>query len=253
MAAALRNEYAEIETATRVREFFFETLVSLDDVQYQESAMFHVDPQFFDIFTVEPVSGDMETALTDPYTVVITQSMARKYFGESPALGRILRFDNSRDYEITGVIADFPANSHFHPEFLVSFTSNGNHDSQFWVNNNIQTYLLLNENASAAALEPKLQDLVTKYVAPQIEEGIGASYEDFLAGGGRYVYGLFPVKDIHLHSTVDGDIEPPGSAVYVYTFQAVALFILLLVLPAAKLCRFQKGIHRIIQAMPTAL
>jgi len=228
MAAALRNEYAEVESATRINEYFQDTLVSLGEVSYQESGLFMVDPEFFDIFTVNFLSGDMETALNDPYTVVLTESTARKYFGNNSALGSILRFNNNQDYEVTGVISDFPANSHFHPDFLVSFTSHSNHDSQFWINNNINTYLLLRPGSSADLLEPKLQELVTKYIAPQIEEGIGASYADFLAGGGKWDFALFPVADIHLYSTLEGELEPPGNAVYVYTFQAVAFFILIL-------------------------
>ena len=213
MAAALRNEFVEVETAARIRQFFSGTLVSLEDIQYQETALFHIDPEFFDIFDVEWIAGDMGTALDEPNTVVITESIARKYFGDSPALGRILRFNTERDYEVTGVMADFPANAHFHPDFLVSFRSSGDHDSQVWVSNNIGTYVLVNEQSSAAALEAKLQTLVEKYVAPQIEEGIGASYQEFLAGGGKWSFQLFPVGDIHLHSTLEGEYEQQGSVV----------------------------------------
>ncbi|MCG8414712.1 MAG: ABC transporter permease [Pseudomonadales bacterium] len=228
MAAALRNEYPEIETATRFRPYYQDPLVARDDISYQESEVFHADQQFFDIFTVGLLAGDIETALNRPFTLVITESIAEKYFERSDVVGETLRFNNEQDFEITAVIEDIPAASHFHPDILVSFTSDSQHDSQMWINNNINTYLLIREGVSSAELEPKLQDLVQKYVAPQIEEGIGASYEDFLAGGGRWGYRLFPVADIHLNSQLEGEIEPPGSITYVYTFQAVAVFILAL-------------------------
>ncbi len=228
MAAALRNEYPEIETATRFRPYYQDPLVARDDISYQESEVFHADQQFFDIFTVEMLAGDIDTALSRPFTLVITEGIAEKYFARSDVVGETLRFNNSQDFEITAVIEDMPAASHFHPDILVSFTSDSQHDSQMWINNNINTYLLVRESVSSQELEPKLQDLVRKYVAPQIEEGIGASYEDFLAGGGRWSYRLFPVADIHLNSQLEGEIEPPGSITYVYTFQAVAVFILAL-------------------------
>lgn len=228
MAAALRNEFPEVETSARFRQFFQETLVSFGELRYQESEVFHVDQQFFDIFTADFIEGNPSTALTEPYSIVLTRSMAQKYFPNQAALGQLLRFNSDQDYEITAVIEDFPENSHIHPEILVSFNSDSDHDSQFWVSNNIHTYLLVHEDSDVGGLEENLQTLVGKYVAPQIEEGIGATFEEFVAGGGAWAYRLFPVADVHLHSSLDGEIEPPSSAVYVYTFQAVAVFILLL-------------------------
>ena len=184
LAATVANEFTQVESAARVRRFFTETLVSLDDSGYQESEVFHADRSFFEIFTHEFVAGDPATALAEPNSIVITASIANKYFGSSDALGGVLRFNGNRDYQVTGVIEDVPANSHFHPDILVSFTSDDQHDSQFWVSNNIQTYLLLQAETDAAELEENLQSLVPKYVAPQIEQGIGASFEEFLAGGG---------------------------------------------------------------------
>ena len=228
MAAALRNEFPEVETAARFRQFFQETLVSFGELRYQESEVFHVDQQFLDIFTVNFLAGDPGSALEEPYSVVLTNTVAEKYFGSQEAIGQLLRFNNNQDYAVTGVIEDFPANSHIHPEILVSFTSDSDHDSQFWVSNNIHTYLLVHDGTNVENLEENLQSLVTKYVAPQITEGIGVSFDEFIAGGGAWAYLLFPVTDVHLYSNLDGEIEPPSSAIYVYTFQAVAVFILLL-------------------------
>ncbi len=228
MAAALRNEFPEIETAARFRQFFQETLVSYGELSYQESDVYHVDQQFFDIFTANFLSGDPDSALTEPYSIILTSSMADKYFSNEPALGKLLRFNNGQDYEVTAVIEDFPENSHIHPEIMVSFNSDSDHDSQFWVSNNINTYLLVHEDTNIEALESNLQSLVSKYVAPQIEQGIGATFDEFIAGGGAWTYRLFPVADVHLYSNLEGEIEPPSSAIYVYTFQAVAVFILLL-------------------------
>ena len=94
MAAALRNEFPEVETAARFRQFFQEALVSIGDINYQEAEVFHVDPQFFDIFSLEFLAGDKTTALTDPNTVVITETIAAKYFS-SRWTGRSNRTDST--------------------------------------------------------------------------------------------------------------------------------------------------------------
>lgn len=228
MAAVLENEFPEVEHAVRIQRFFQDALVSVDDLSYQEGEMFLADPSFFDIFTFPLLAGNAETALLEPNTIVVTESMANKYFPGSEALGKTLTVNNETDYLITGVIADIPANSHFHPDFIISFTSDPNHDSPIWLNNNMRTYVLVRPGTSEANFLEKLQELIPKYIAPQIEQVLGGTLEEFLATGGRYNYGLQALTDIHLFSDLDGEIEPGGSATYVYTFQAIAVFILLL-------------------------
>lgn len=228
MAAALENEFPEVEHAVRIQRFFQDTLVSIDNLSYQEKEIFLADPSFFDIFTYPLIAGNSETALLEPNSVVVTESMANKYFPGSEALGKTLTFNNESDYLVTGVIADIPANSHFHPDFLVSMSSDPNHDSPIWINNNIRTYILVRPGTNEEALLEKLQELIPKYIAPQIEQVLGGTLDEFLATGGRYNYGLQALTDIHLFSDLDGEIEPAGSATYVYTFQAIAVFILLL-------------------------
>ena len=228
MAAAVANEFPEVESTVRLQQFFSEALVSLDDVRYRETEVFYTDQSFFDIFTVQFLAGDPSTALVEPNSIVITEAIADKYFPDVEAVGKALRFNNDRDFQVTAVVEDIPDNSHFHPDILVSLTSNSNHDSQFWINNNIQTYLMLRPGISPEQVNAKLQDLVIKYAAPQLEEGLGVSYQQFVDSGGSYGYQVFPLRDIHLYSQLEGEIEPPGSAAYVYTFQAIAVFILLL-------------------------
>lgn len=228
MAATLVREFPEIEYAARFRRFFNDTLVSISDVRYQEREIFHADPSLFDVFTFNFVSGDPATALDEPNQIVISESIAEKYFANGNALGQTLTFDNNRDYLIMGVYKDIPENAHVHPEILVSFTSDEQHDSTFWVQNNIQTYLILRDGNSAEELQVKLQELVTKYVAPQIESALGINIDEFFANGGIYQYNVQAARDVHLYSDLEGEFETNGNANYVYTFLAVALFVLLL-------------------------
>ena len=228
MAAALTREFPEVEAAVRFRQFFSDMLVSVDGLHYQEKRIFHADSSLFYIFSFNFLAGDSATALNDPNTVVINESMARKYFANTEALGNTITFNNSRDYLITGIIEDLPDNSHFHPDFLVSFTSDSDHDSPVWISNNIATYLLLRPGISAEEFAPKLEELVSKYVAPQIEQAVGISFDEFFNNGGVYAYNLQALSEIHLNSDMEGEIEINGNANYVYTFLAIAFFIMLL-------------------------
>lgn len=228
LAAALVNEFPEVENSVRVRPLFAEPMVQIGELQYQESSVFHADQSFFDIFSFEMLDGNPETALLEPNSIVITETIARKYFPNGNAVGQLLRFNNEDGLRVTGVMEDVPANSHIRPEILISFNSDEGHDSQTWVANNIQTYLLMREGTDPENLIENLQTLVAKYVAPQVESAIGITFDEFVNSGGQWAYGMTALKDIHLDNSVDSPDDTEGNAAYVYTFQAVAAFILLL-------------------------
>lgn len=225
MAKGLVDEVPEVEAAARVRSFGFPVFRYGDKV-FSEERVYWVDNAFFDIFTVPFVAGDPRTALKDPLTIVLTRTMARKYFGDETALGRVLNADGRRDYVVTGVIEDPPRNSHFHYDFLASVETYPDSRSPVWINNNYLTYFLVREGAAAEAVETKLAGLLRKHVAPQIQAAIGITLDQFLESGGRYEYFVQPAKDIHLRSHYDGELEPNGDIAYVYIFSLVALGIL---------------------------
>ncbi len=225
MAKGLVDEVPEVETASRVRRFGFPVFRYGEKV-FSEERAYWVDSAFFDIFTVPFVVGDPRTALKDPLTVVLTRTMARKYFGDEPALGRVLNADGKRDYVVTGVVEDPPRNAHFHYDFLASLETFPDSRSPVWINNNYHTYFLVREGASAVAVEAKLAGLIRKHVGPQIQAAIGITLDEFVASGGRYDYFIQPAKDIHLRSHYDGELEPNSDIAYVYIFSIVALGIL---------------------------
>jgi putative ABC transport system permease protein len=225
MAKGLVDEIPEVEAAARVRRYGFPVLRHGEKV-FSEERVYWVDNAFFDIFTVPFVAGDPKTALQEPLTIVLTRTMARKYFGDGPALGRVLNADGTRDYIVTGVVEDPPRNSHFHYDFLASMETNPDSRSPVWINNSYLTYFLLREGAAAGAVEGKLAGLVRKHVGPQVQAAIGITLDQFLETGGRYDYFIQPVKDIHLRSHYDGELEPNSDIAYVYIFSIVALGIL---------------------------
>ena len=225
MAAALVGEMPEVAAATRLRSFDFPVFRYGDKV-FSEERVFWVDASFFDVFTVPFIAGDPQTALEKPLTIVLTRSMAQKYFGGESPLGKVLSADGRRDYLVTGLIEDPPRNSHFHYDFLAAIETYDDSRSPVWVDNNYYTYFLLREDAAAEAVAAKMPDLVRKHVAPQIQAAIGITLDQFTASGGKYEYFIQPVKDIHLRSHYDHELEPNGDITYIYIFSVIALGIL---------------------------
>ncbi len=227
LAAALARDFPEVVTAARLRSFGSPVLRYGEKV-FSEERFFWADPTIFDVFTIPFIKGNPETALSKPNTAVITQTMAKKYFGHEDPMGKNLNADRRRDYMITGVVEDVPRNSHFHFDFLGSLSTYEESKNQLWVSNNYYTYFVLPGEVSYKAFEPKLKELVVKYVGPQIEKISGITLEKFIAGGGAYGYFVQPLIDIHLHSNLEHELEPNSDITYVYIFSLIAAAILVI-------------------------
>jgi putative ABC transport system permease protein len=161
--------------------------------------------------------------------VVITDKIAKKYFGSGPAFGKVLVIGNdNKAFKVTGIAEEAPPNSHFHFDFLISASSTDNLKSTVWLNNFLFTYFTVKENASVGPVEKKFNDLVVKYAGPEIEKFMQVSLKQMVEQGGAYGYYVTPVTDIRLHSTSQGDIEPGGNIVYVYSFGVIAIFIIVI-------------------------
>ncbi len=226
IAQTLVREYPEVTAATRLRNFGF-PVFRYEDKVYSEERVFWVDQSFFEVFTVSFIRGDMKSALDEPNTIVLTRSMALKYFGDDNPVGKSLNADNRRDYLITAVVDDPPRNSHFHYDFLASLSTYEDSRSPVWVSNNYHTYFVLQKDASPNAFEAKLEELVTKYVGPQIQAAAGISLEKFRELGGEWGYFIQPLTDIHLRSHYEFELGPNGDIAYVYIFSIIAIGILL--------------------------
>jgi len=227
MAQALVNDYPEVEAATRFWNFGYPVLRYKDKV-FSEERFFSADSNIFDVFTIPFIEGNPKTALNKPNTLVLTQSMARKYFGDEDPMGKVLNADNRRDYIVTGVVRDVPHNSHFHFDFLASLSTYEVSRSTRWLNNNYLTYIVLRKGISPKLLEKKFPAMVRKYVGPQVQEALGISLDQMAANGNLYEFYLQPLTDIHLHSHLSFEIEPNGDATYVLIFSIIAIGILLI-------------------------
>ncbi|MFO7616867.1 MAG: ABC transporter permease [Bacteroidales bacterium] len=213
-ATQVVTDYPDVEGACRFINFN-RALFKYEGREFIEEDFYYADTTVFDIFTYRFIYGNPATALSRPDDLVLTETVARKYFGKENPLGKAL-VSGERSYNITGVIRDVPDNSHFRFDALVSRLSLPQ-EMGTWGNFGVFTYLLFPENVNVADFEVKLQEMYAKYMAP-IFESIGISIR----------YELMPIRRIHLYSDNAGEPEPTGSIMYVYIFGLVA-FILILI------------------------
>lgn len=219
---AIVNDYPdEVEHMTRLFDFQspFLTLANRKlDRNFNESRLFFVDSTFFDIFDFEMIVGDKRTALDEPNAILITESMAKKYFSDENPLGQILEFQGERKLIIKGIMADAPHNAHFQFDFLVSFSTLRSHyqnrTMERWYWNPCWTYLVLKEGASPERFTQMMPGFVQKYFDESFRDDVTME--------------LQPLHDIHLKSKLDYEIQANSNESNIYVFSAVAVFVLLI-------------------------
>jgi len=212
------QDYPDVEAACRFINFQ-RSLFIKDEVEFTEENFFYTDTTVFDIFTYKFIFGNPEDALARPNDIVLTETIATKYFGDLDPVGETLKAGEIF-YEVTAVIEDVPTNSHFRFEALVSRASLPDPfppQQSSWGNFGVFTYLLFPEEVNVDDFKVKMQEMYGKYMAPIFEE-IGISIE----------YQLMKITDIHLYSDIAGEPEPTGSMTYVYIFGFVALILILI-------------------------
>ena len=227
LAGVMKDEIPEVEEVVRLTHYWPIVLEYKDKVLNVTRACF-ADPNFFKIFSVSFIYGDPSTALLDPYSVVLTETTAKRYFGNENPLGQTLSRKNYTGFTVTGVIEDFPENSHLKPDLLGSFKSRSYNNSMNWFQNSFYTYVLLKEGFSNQDVDKKLKSIVKKHVGPYVKEHKGVSLEELMAHGNRQEYYTQPLTEIHLDSEVKAGLEPLGNRSYLIIFSIIAVFILVI-------------------------
>ena len=177
------------------------------------------------------LSGTKEDALKKANSVVLTETTAKKIFGSAQAAaGKLLQPEgnNAEPLLVTAVCADWPENSHFLFDMLLTTAGNPGFNTVDFVNFSAYTYILLNKNSSQKSIEAKFPGIIEKYASGNIEEQFAQTYKQFQANGNGYHYYLQPLKKIHLVSNLERELRPNGSMRAVYIFSIVAVFILLI-------------------------
>ncbi|WP_343746493.1 ABC transporter permease [Chitinophaga sp.] len=230
MGATMLKDFPGIENYVRLRGFGERSfLVKKGNETLMEQNAGYADSTLFDVFTLPMMAGDPKTALTKPYTMVISQKIAEKYFGKTEAaIGKVLHVDNTDDYLVTGVIQNMPAASHIHFDFIKSMASLEDSRNTAWMADNYDTYLLVRPGVSEATLLGYLKTLTKNYMDEPLKKMVGSNIEELERSGNHFRYDLLPLTKIHLHSPFTNEVEPGGNIQYVYIFAVVAVFILLI-------------------------
>ncbi|PKP34654.1 MAG: cell division protein FtsX, partial [Bacteroidetes bacterium HGW-Bacteroidetes-15] len=231
MGELLKKDYPQVEESTRIYTSGGSKLIKKGNEFINEPRVANVDSTFFEVFTLPVIEGDTKSALNEPNTVVITESTAKKYFGSTNVLGKIVEVKNEEaitPYKITAVIKDIPHNAHFNFDFLFSM-KNADYSWGQLTSHNFHTYLLLKPGTDYKLFEKNFSNYMELYMLPAIRQFINVKNMDELEKSGTYInYSLIPLTAIHLHSNYSFEITPSGNIQYVYIFSAVALFILIL-------------------------
>jgi putative ABC transport system permease protein len=227
LAQVLKNEFPAVETAVRLQGRGG-VHVKKNNENIQEDMMVYSDPGLFDVFTLPVINGNPATALVEPNSVVITESIAKKYFNSVDVVGKTLVLNDTQNYKITGVIKDIPKQSHFNYDFFLSMSSNGDSKETTWLSNNFNTYVLLKPGADFKKLNAQLPALMRKRINIELQSVIHLTMDEFEKAGNYFRMNLTPLTDIHLYSNRVGELGHNGSIQYVYILSAIALFILLI-------------------------
>ena len=221
LTETIKKEYPEVKSSVRIQNFSAIVSLPKKNQVLSELRIAGADKEIFEVFTLPFIKGNSQTALENPNTAVITESIAKKYFSNSDPIDQIIEMYGD-EFKITGIIKDIPENSHFHFDVFVSITTFPWIHDQNWTMNNYKTYILLNKNTSQVEFEAKLDEIIRKYFMQ------GSVKEMWGTRGNYFKYFLQPLKSIHLNSDLVGEIEPNGNGTYVSIFSFVAIFILLI-------------------------
>jgi putative ABC transport system permease protein len=216
VATLLPSYFPEVERAARLSTCFSEgAVISWGGATFFESHFMAADNELFAVFDFEWLQGDPRTALLAPSGLVVTESVARRIFGAESPMGRTVAIQGfETPFEVTGVLRDLPDTTHLLFNLLLSLKAVPAEVLESWGNNCYHTYAVLRERAALDALQSKSAQF----------------FEDRFSAGSSSVRGFtaVPITDIHLHSAREGEIRVPGSATTIYTFAAIAVFILLI-------------------------
>ncbi len=228
IAPTMMQEFPEMENFCRMN-FWGETVIKYDDQTFTESSFAQADSAFFKIFSIPLIKGNIETVLNAPHKVVISESTAKKIFGNDDPIDKLIRVGtDSSLYKVTGIMQDVPELSHFNANMLGSFVTNPRANEGHWLSNSFSTYVLLKEGASPESVNEKFHPMLVKYVGPMLQQIFGISFDEFLDKGNQYSLVLQSLTDIHLNPSIEHEVKPASDPKFLYIFGSIALLIIII-------------------------
>jgi putative ABC transport system permease protein len=227
MSVRIKTNFPEVSKYFRMNES--KSMIAYGDKKIYDTKIKYADSTFFDFFSFKPIEGQTLNALKNPYTIVLTQSAAKKYFGEQKAVGKTMQLGDTVNLTVTAVIEDIPVNTHFSSDAFISRSTLNElkKNDSTWVRDHEEnwfycdsySYILLNKNVDYKKLEPKINAMMDREMA-EIRKQVGMSFN----------IKLQPLADIHLKSNLSAEIKDSKNSdiIYVYIFISAALLILLI-------------------------
>jgi len=216
---ALHENFPEVENFTRFQ--IWSGVFSQGEKKFREEAVYIADTSFFQVFSFNLLEGDPATSLDNPLEMVISQSIARKYFGDEDPIGQSLRFNGDVDIMITGIFGDVPKNSHLKPDFVVSWATivqfQGADINTAWQWDGFFNYILLNPATDYKEFEAK--------IPAYIEEELSEEMDRWNSWA---IYNLQPLRSIHLNSDFMFEAEPNGNARSVYALLVISILLVII-------------------------
>jgi len=221
VAPALKRDYPEVTDAVRIYRSD-RSLVGYEEKRFYEDRFFFADSTIFEVFSFPLLKGNPRTALKEPYSVVITEEMAKKYFGDDNPLDRALVLDNQHTFKVTGILKNLPRHSQLQFEFLASYITlsdiigKDKLETGWFIFFPNYTYLRLPKGYPPEQLAEKLPKLVDTYMGAQLK-----------SNGNSCALSLQPLADVHLAQNLENELETNGDVGYIYIFSGIAFIILL--------------------------
>jgi putative ABC transport system permease protein len=220
---AVAEEFPEVAVSTSLNRA--STSVKIDDQEFAESLAFEADKDFFDMFSFHFKKGNPETALDHPSQVVLTETLAQKFFGRQEAMGKTILIDEDEiPHTVVGIVAESGQNTHFTATMWISLERDPERTS--WTSAHYYNYVLLNPGFTQHDLESRLDQLIEDEIHPSL--GQNAPFEDWFTSSSAYKFSTTPLTDLYLKTNFRFDFFTSGNATNVYSFAAIALFIILL-------------------------
>ena len=232
----IKNDFGEVEVMARTLQYQLVMAIEENGERTHiatESDVFMAEPDLFKIFDIEVISGNPAQALERPLTVMLSEETAKKYFNTTDVVGKRMKGGRILDLEVTGVYKDFPSQSHWHPDFLIAFSSL--YDSTLYGrrqletnygNNSFSTYVLLEPGADASKLQAQFPAFIDKHYGTYAKANFGAP-ADYVASKTTALH-LQSIQDVHLRSHLDDEIEVNGNINNVYMMGVIGFFIVLI-------------------------
>ncbi len=232
----LKNDFGEIEIMARTLQYTLVMAIEENGERKKmatENDVYMAEPDLFKVFDIDMIAGNPANALDRPFTVLLSESTAKKYFESADPVGQHLKAGSRLDLEVTGIYRDFPLQSHWHPDFLVAFSTLNDSTvygrkglESNWGNNAFTTYLVLDAGTDAKKLEAQFPAFLDKHFGPYAIANFGAP-PTFVASRVTELY-LQKATDIHLKSHLDDELEVGGNINTVYVMSVIGGFIVLI-------------------------